>query len=63
MLMPAADGATRFLHNTKLYNLSRIRLMGVGNWLEEVEADRELYFTGTLVLGQGPVLKEGKPKD
>ena len=57
-LMPVADGAARFPHNTKLYNLCRMRLLGVDRWLEEVEGDRKRYFTGKLVLGEGPVLTE-----
>lgn len=57
-LMPVADGANRFPHNTKLYNLCRIRLLGVDRWLDEVESDRDLYFSGKLVLGKGPVKPE-----
>lgn len=61
-LMPVADGANRFPHNTKLYNLGRIGLLGMDRWLEEAEADRELYFSGKLVLGKGPVPEEEKQK-
>lgn len=57
-LMPAADGAGRYPHNTKLYNLCRMRLLGLERWLEEAAADRERYFQGTFVLGEGPLFKE-----
>lgn len=59
-LMPVADGAGRFPHNTKLYNLMRMRLLGLERWLEETEEDRKSYFTAKLVLGEGPVSLEGQ---
>ena len=58
MLMPVADGAARFPHNTKLYNLCRIRLLGSETWLKEIESDMDLYFAGKLVLGRGPTPSE-----
>jgi hypothetical protein len=57
-LMPVADGATRYPHNLKLYNLCRIRAVGLDRWAEESKEIRRLYFEGKLVPGEGPVEKK-----
>ena len=55
MLHPAADRADRLPHNLKVYNLCRIRAVGVQRWLgEEAKATRATYFHGTMRIGQGP---------
>jgi hypothetical protein len=35
MLAPLADGAERFPHNFKLYNLCRIKKIGIDQWITE----------------------------
>ena len=58
-LMPVADGADRFPHNTKIYNLSRIKLMGLEAWAREAPMIQQKYFKGKFVYGQGPII-DGK---
>jgi hypothetical protein len=59
MLNPASDGAERLPHNLKVYNLCRMKLMGVEKWLEE-DAGPTLarYYRGKMVIGKGPEVKE-----
>jgi len=53
LLAPLADGAARFPHNFKLYNLCRIKKVGLENWVEEAEHIRRAYFHGVFVVGEG----------
>lgn len=53
LLAPLADGAAKYPHNMKLYNLCRIRKVGLENWIEEAGRIRKNYFTGTFVVGKG----------
>ncbi len=56
-LQPAADGADKYPHNMKLYNLCRMKAIGVEKWAEEEAAEiRQLYFKGKFIPGSGPVL-------
>ena len=57
-LMPVAEGADIFPHNTKLYNLCRIRLIGLEAWADECAMIQRKYFKGTFAYGRGPVLEE-----
>ncbi len=58
-LAPAADKAESYPHNIKLYNLCRMKKVGVEAWAEKEAAEiRRKYFNGTFVPGVGPVLKE-----
>lgn len=56
-LMPVADGADRFPHNTKIYNLSRIKLIGLEAWANEAAMIQQKYFKGKFIYGQGPALE------
>jgi len=57
-LQPAADGAARYPHNMKVYNLSRMLAVGVERWAEdEALAIRRRYFKGKFIVGRGPVLE------
>jgi len=54
LLAPLADKAGQFPHNMKLYNLCRIRKVGLDNWAEnEAEEIRKKYFTGEFAVGRG----------
>ena len=54
-LMPARDGADRYPHNVKLYNLCRIQAVGLHRWAEdEAKAIRDRYFHGRFRPGHGP---------
>ncbi len=55
-LMPVADGADRFPHNTKIYNLSRIKLIGLEAWGKEAAMIQQKYFKGKFAYGQGPIV-------
>ena len=56
-LMPVADLANNFPHNTKIYNLSRIRLIGLEAWGKKAAMIQQKYFKGKFVYGQGPVIE------
>ncbi len=56
-LQPVREGADNYPHNFKLYNLCRIKRIGVERWAEEESAEiRRKYYTGKFVPGNGPVL-------
>lgn len=59
LLLPSAKGA-QFQHNFKLYNLCRMKLIGLDAWIEEVDDIRKRYYEGEFIVGQGPVIKEDK---
>jgi hypothetical protein len=52
-LAPTADGATFAPHNMKVYNLCRIKKVGLDAWIEEVGQIRKRYFTNKFVVGKG----------
>ena len=54
LLAPIADQAARYPHNMKLYNLCRIKKIGLDRWIEE-EAGRirKKYFTAKFIVGKG----------
>lgn len=54
LLAPIADGAATYPHNMKLYNLCRIKKIGLRSWIEkEAGHIRKKYFTGKFVVGRG----------
>ena len=57
-LMPVVENAESAPHNTKVYNLSRIRLKGLEAWGEEAALIQKKYFKGKFVYGSSPVLEE-----
>jgi hypothetical protein len=61
-LQPAADGASRFPHNMKIYNLCRIKAVGLDEWAKEASDIRKRYFTGKFIIGLGPVVDEKNMK-
>jgi len=56
LLAPSAKGAN-FPHNMKVYNLCRMKLIGIEAWVEESAYIRKRYYEGEFVVGQGPVLE------
>ena len=56
-LMPTLDGA-QFPQNMKVYNLCRIKLNGIDNWIKEAGDIRKKYFEGKFFVGTGPVLEK-----
>jgi hypothetical protein len=53
-LAPTADQAARYPHNMKVFNLCRIKKVGVERWAEEEAGNiRKKYFTGKFVVGKG----------
>jgi len=62
-LQPTADGAEKYPHNMKMYNLCRIQKVGVEKWAKEEALNiREKYFRGTFKVGCGPMLREKSEK-
>lgn len=58
MLQPASDGAGKYPHNMKVFNLCRIKLVGVEKWAEEEAGEiRRKYYKGRFVVGRGPVME------
>ncbi|MFC1724910.1 DUF3795 domain-containing protein [candidate division KSB1 bacterium] len=58
-LQPAKDGADKFPHNFKLFNLCRMKAVGVEKWAEdEAKLIRQRYFKGKFFHGSGPILKQ-----
>jgi len=57
LLAPSQKGAN-FPHNMKVYNLCRMKLIGLDAWIEEAAEIRKRYYDGEFVVGKGPVLKE-----
>lgn len=52
-LMPLADGAQKFPQNIKLYNLCKMKSIGVDAWAKQSKGIRDVYFTKKLVIGEG----------
>jgi len=55
-LRPTKMGAD-YPHNIKMYNLCRMKLIGVDKWIEEAAEIRKLYYEGTFQVGKGPMLE------
>jgi hypothetical protein len=53
LLAPLADQANRYPHNIKVYNLSRIKNIGIERWAEEAAEIRKKYFDHKFVIGKG----------
>ncbi|MDA8327258.1 MAG: DUF3795 domain-containing protein [Nitrospiraceae bacterium] len=52
-LAPTADGAAQYPHNMKVYNLCRIKRIGLDLWIEEAGQIRKKYFNGKFIMGKG----------
>jgi len=53
--MPMADEAARYPHNIKVYNLCRIKAIGIEEWARnEAQIIRDRYFKGRFQIGAGP---------
>lgn len=57
-LQPMKEGADRYPHNLKVYNLCQIQKMGIEKFLEQSALTRQLYFSGNFVIGAGPSVTE-----
>lgn len=56
-LQPLKEGADKFPHNFKVFNLCRIQRVGLEKWATEEASDiRKKYFEGKFAIGKGPVL-------
>jgi len=57
-LQPAREGADRFPHNFKVFNLCRMKSAGVEQWADkEAKLIRQRYYAGKFIPGKGPVLE------
>ena len=53
-LAPMADKAAQYPHNMKLYNLCRIKKVGLERWIEKESGQiRKKYFTSKFIVGRG----------
>jgi len=53
-LAPTADQADHFPHNMKVFNLCRIKKVGLEKWAREEAVNiRNRYFKGKFVVGKG----------
>lgn len=53
-LAPTADQAARYPHNFKVFNLCRIKNVGLERWIEDEAGQiRKKYFTHKFVIGKG----------
>ncbi len=41
----------------KLFNLCRIKAVGLDEWAKEAPGIRKRYFTGKFIIGLGPVVE------
>jgi len=57
LLMPTLQGA-QYPHNMKVFNLCRMKNVGIEKWIEEAPEIRKRYYEGKFVVGEGPVLEE-----
>jgi len=55
LLAPTQKGAD-YPHNMKVYNLCRMKLNGIENWIQESGEIRKRYYKGNFEVGKGPVL-------
>jgi hypothetical protein len=56
-LQPAADKAESYPHNFKMYNLCRMKLVGVESWAENEALEiRQKHFNGKFKVGLGPII-------
>ena len=53
LLAPLANGADRFPHNFKLYNLCRMKNFSLESWIKEAADIRKRYFAGEFKVGKG----------
>ncbi len=53
LLMPLANGADKYPHNIKLYNLCTIKKIGIDAWAEQVKSIRHTYFHHSFEIGKG----------
>lgn len=53
LLMPLADGASKFPQNIKLFNLCLMKKIGVEKWAEQSGDIRKTYFTKKIQIGEG----------
>ena len=56
LLMPTQQGAD-YPHNMKVYNLCRMKLVGIDKWIEEASEIRKRYYQGKFKVGRGPVFE------
>ncbi len=57
LLAPVADKAAQYPHNMKVYNLCRIKKIGLDNWIEKEAGEiRRGYFKGAFVVGKGQAI-------
>ena len=59
LLRPTKQGAD-YPHNMKVYNLCRMKLVGIDKWIEESAEIRKLYYECRFEVGKGPIFENDK---
>lgn len=60
-LQPCCDRADKLPHNYKVYNLCRIKAVGIDEWAKEAKTIRDTYYKGKMAIGAGPqIIDESK---
>lgn len=54
LLQPCRDKADHLPHNLKVFNLCRIKAVGLEQWAKETPEIRARYFKGEMIIGKGP---------
>lgn len=63
VLHPCAWHAATYPQNQKMYNLMRMKKIGVERWAKEEATDsRKRYAEGVIVIGSGPKLLDELPE-
>ncbi len=63
ILHPCVWQADRYPQNQKVYNLMRMKKIGVERWAqEEATESRKRYAEGKIIIGSGPKLMEEIPE-
>lgn len=52
-LMPLADGANKYPHNMKMYNLCLIKRIGIEAFIDRASDIRKTYYTKSILIGEG----------
>jgi len=53
LLMPVAQGAEKYPHNLKVYNLCLIKKLGLQKWLDQAVDIKYTYFHTNFEIGKG----------
>ncbi|MDD4145382.1 MAG: DUF3795 domain-containing protein [Prolixibacteraceae bacterium] len=53
LLMPLANGADKYPHNLKIFNLCSIKKLGLEEWKRQSTSIKQKYFCNSFEIGKG----------